>query len=331
MRVVVFGGTGFVGLNVAERLLARGAEVVLVDRRPPPAAFILAAAAAPGRLEVVRTDVRDPKAVATALEGAKAAVYGAAVTPDARREAADPRGILEVNLTGWLGVLEAAQRHGVTRLVNLSTAGAYGAAAFGDAPLDEASTTADPVSLYAISKLAGERVGDRLRTLWGLEVTSLRLSSVFGPWEHASGVRDTLSPPFQVMRAVLAGTPVRLERDDVRDWVYAPDVARAVEAVLCAPLPSSPLYNLGPGRSWSLSAWAQRVAAWHAVDVEVAVDPERATIASHMPRPRRPLAVDRLRALIDVDAMAGLEASADQYAAWAAVHRDLMAEPTTDP
>jgi len=324
MRVVVFGGTGFVGLNLAEALLAAGDDVVLFDRTDPPGAFTAEAARHPRALEVVIGDVRDPAAVADALAGAAAAVYGAAVTPDTARERADPRGVLEVNLMGWLGVLEGARRHGLGRLINLSSASAYGAAAFGDERLDEAATAPDPRALYAVSKVAGERLGGRLRELWDLDVVNLRLSAVFGPWERATGVRDTLSPPFQVMRAVLAGEPVRLEREDVRDWVYAPDVARAVLALLRAEALPFDLYNIGPGRLWSLTDWARQVAVQHAPGLEVAVDPPRATIASHMPRPRQPLAVDRLRTLMAVETMADLAASAEHYGAWASRHRDLV-------
>jgi UDP-glucose 4-epimerase len=324
MRVVVFGGTGFVGLNIAEALLAAGDDVVVFDQSPPPAAFTADVAQHPGKLEVVTADVRDPAAVADALAAAAAAVYGAAVTPDAARESADPRRVLEVNLMGWLGVLEGARRHGLGRLINLSSASAYGGSAFGDGPLDEAATAPDPIALYAVSKVAGERLGDRLRTLWGLDVVNVRLSAVFGPWERATGVRDTLSPPFQIVRALLAGEAVRLEREDVRDWVYAPDVARAVHALLHAEALTFELYNIGPGRLWSLTDWARHVADRHAPGLEVALEPQRATIASHMPRPRQPLAVERLRTVMDVETMADLAASADHYAAWAVRHRDVV-------
>jgi UDP-glucose 4-epimerase len=324
MRVVVFGGTGFVGLNIAATLLAAGDDVVLFDCSAPPAAFAADVARHPGTLAAVVGDVRDSAAIAAVLAGAEAAVYGAAVTPDAERESADPRGVLEVNLMGWLAVLEGARHHGLGRLVNLSSASAYGGAAFGAGPLDEATTVPDPVALYAVSKLAGERLGTRLRALWGLDVVHLRLSTVFGPWERATGVRDTLSPPFQVVRAVLRGEPVRLEREDVRDWLYAPDVGRAVAAVLRSPSPRFDLYNVGPGRLWSLADWARRVVAGQALNLEVAVDPEHATVASHVPRPRQPLAVERLREFVDVDAMAGLTASADDYADWAVRHRELI-------
>jgi UDP-glucose 4-epimerase len=225
---------------------------------------------------------------------------------------------------GWLGVLEGARGHGLRRLVNLSSASAYGAAAFGPDPLDEDATRPDPTTLYSITKFAGERVAARLHELWQLDVLSVRLSSVFGPWERATGVRDTLSPPFQVMRAALHGAPVRLERADARDWVYAPDVARAIRALLVHPRPAHRLYNIAPGATWELSAWAARLAARHFAGLEVAIDPTAPTIASHMAQPRQPLRVERLRAEVGIGDFHGLEASADHYADWASRHRDLF-------
>ena len=321
MRVVVFGGTGFVGLNIAAGLLAAGHEVVVFDRNAPPAAFL---AEQPRSIDTVTADIRDPAAVDRALDGADAAVYGATITSGAEREADDPRSVLEVNLMGWLGVLEAARRQGSARLVNLSSSTAYGAAAFGPGPLDEAATAPDPTSLYGITKFAGERVAERLHALWDLDVVNVRLSSVFGPWERGTGVRDTLSPPFQVMRAALAGAPVRLERADARDWIYAPDVARGVAAILTADGPAHRLYNLTPGRVWAVADWARHLAAHHFPRLEVAIDPEHPTVLSHMPQERRPLASARLAELIDLETTFDLPGSADHYAAWAKAHADFL-------
>ena len=95
-------------------------------------------------------------------------------------------------------VLRAARAGGVGRIVNLSSVGALGAAAFPATadPLTE-SMAADPQSLYGLTKFAGERACARLAALWGLDVRSVRLSAVFGPWERATPARSTLSPQFQ--------------------------------------------------------------------------------------------------------------------------------------
>lgn len=323
MRVVVFGGSGFVGLNVAEHLLAAGDDVVLFDRAAPPRAALEAFAQSPGRLDVATADINDRAAVVDALRGAERCVYGATITSDAARETEAARSVVEVNLIGLLTVLEAAQAAGVARVVNLSSGAAYGDAAFDAPPLDEARNPADPKTLYALTKFAGERLGLRLSTLWGLDVRSVRLSSVFGPWERGTGVRDTLSPPFQVMRAALAGEPVRFERSDVRDWVYAPDVAAAVEALLKHPEPAFGLYNLGPPWTWDVVAWAEALRPWFP-EIRPEIDPAAPTIRSHAARSRSAFATERLRHDVDVEVFGGLESTAERYARWALQHRSVI-------
>ena len=98
-------------------------------------------------------------------------------------------------------ILMAAHRHRVRRVINLSSGSAFGAAAFRHALLDE-ELPCEPVSLYAITKYASERVVARLAALWQADFISVRLSGVFGPWERATGVRDTLSPQSQIIAAL---------------------------------------------------------------------------------------------------------------------------------
>ncbi len=319
MRVVVFGGTGFVGLNVVQALLAAGHEVVAFDRHPLPPGVEFA-----GAIQAVIGDVNDAAMVTAQLHRADAVVYGAAITSNAATEATVPGRVLAVNLMGFLTVVEAARAAGGGRVVNLSSTGAYGDAAFGRSPLDEAATTPDPWTLYGLSKLASERVGARLKALWGLDVRSLRLSAVFGPWERATGVRDTLSPPFQIVQALLRGEAAVLERDEARDWVYAPDVASAVRTLLEAEAPAHDLYNVGPGSTYRLLPWAERAATALGGEVRLAGADETPNVLSHMAKPRQPLTADRLADDLGWRAAFGLERSADHYAAWAIEHEAVI-------
>jgi UDP-glucose 4-epimerase len=86
----------------------------------------------------------------------------------------------------------------------------------------------DPVSLYAITKFASEKVAARLAALWQTDFISVRLSAVFGPWERATGVRDTLSPLMQIFTAHAKQSAAHSGPPGVRDWIYAPDVADAM-------------------------------------------------------------------------------------------------------
>src|SRR5207253_8661359 len=110
------------------------------------------------RLTAIQGDVTNGPAVGKAIAtGYDAIILGAAITAGPEREASDPETILQVNLLALTPILIAAQRHGVGRIINLSSAAAYGASAFGNQPLAE-DIACDPVSLYAITKLASEKV-----------------------------------------------------------------------------------------------------------------------------------------------------------------------------
>jgi UDP-glucose 4-epimerase len=236
---VVFGGGGFVGLNIVEALLAAGRPAVLVDVTPPPQAALDALGRLPGALRVTRADVRDAARIAQVLaHGVDAVVFGAAITADAERDAREPERILEVNLLGLVHVLRAARDGGVRRVVNLSSASAYGDAAWRDVDALDETLAPDPATLYALTKFGAERAARRLGTLWGLDVRSVRLSAVFGRWERQTGDRDTPSTLHQIMRKARRGEPAILARAAPRDWVYAPDVAGAVIALLDEPQPA---------------------------------------------------------------------------------------------
>src|ERR1700727_2422807 len=165
MRILIFGGTGFVGLNIAAALLARGHAVTLFDRAGLPPAAAKEFAPYSERLTAIRGDVADRQAVEKVIAaGYQAIVLGAAITAGPERDATDPETILRVNLLAQLSILTAARANGVSRIINLSSGAAYGTNAFRSMPLEE-ETACDPVSLYAITKFASEKVADGLAAL----------------------------------------------------------------------------------------------------------------------------------------------------------------------
>jgi UDP-glucose 4-epimerase len=323
MRILIFGGTGFVGLNIATALLARGHTVTLFDRGAlPPAAekeFVRYA----DRLTAIRDDITDRQAVeAVIAAGYEAIILGAAITAGAERDAADPETILRVNLLAQVPILTAARASGVARIINLSSAAAYGTSTFRNVPLDE-ETACDPVSLYAITKFASEKVAARLAALWQVEIISVRLSAVFGPWERATGVRDTLSPQAQILAAMQAGREAVLPRPGVRDWIYAPDVAEAVTLLIEAARPRHRLYNISTGAEWRALQWGQELAALHSGFVcRLAEAGEAPTIDLHSPADRAPLSVARLAQEFGWRARFGCADSAAGLSRWWQRHRE---------
>ena len=323
MRVVIFGGTGFVGLNIAAALLARGHAVTLFDRAGLPPAAKQSFARHADRLTIVRGDVTDRQAVEEVVAlGCEAIILGAAITAGPEREAADPETILRVNLLAQTPVLMAARRSGVGRIINLSSGAAYGMNAFGSTPLDE-ETACDPASLYAITKFASEKVAARLAELWQCEIINVRPSAVFGPWERATGVRDTLSPQAQILAAMQQGREAILPRPGVRDWIYAPDVAEAVTLLIEARQPKHRLYNISTGLEWSALQWGEELAALHSGFVcRLAETGEAATVDLHSPADRAPLSVSRLAQEFGWRARFGRADSAADLSRWWAQHRE---------
>jgi UDP-glucose 4-epimerase len=295
LNILIFGGTGFVGINIASALLARGHAVTLFDRGPLPRAAGQAFAAFGDRLRVVEDDVTDSRVVeAIIARGFDEIILGAAITAGPAREAADPQSILQVNLMAQVPILMAAHRYRVRRVINLSSGSAFGAAAFRHALLDE-ELPCEPVSLYAITKYASERVVARLAALWAAEFISVRLSGVFGPWERATGVRDTLSPQMQIITALRERTEATLLRPGVRDWIYAPDVAEAAAVLVEAEQPKRGLYNISTGREWTALQWGEHLADLNPGFVcRLAKPGETPTVDLHADADRAPLSISRM-------------------------------------
>lgn len=322
MRVLIFGGAGFVGLNIAAALLARGHAVTLFDRAGLPRDAGAEFSAHADRLTAIQGDVTDVQAVQAAIAtGHEAIVMGAAITAGPEREASDPESILRVNLLAQTPILMAARTAGVKRIINLSSAAAYGTSAFRYAELTE-DTPCDPASLYAITKLASEKVVARLAGLWHSDIISVRLSAVFGPWERSNDVRDTPSAPAQIMTAMQAGREATLSRPGVRDWIYAVDVAEAVSLLIEAPTLKHQLYNISTGLEYPALQWGQALASLHPGFVcRLTEEGEAATVDLHSQADRAPLSVTRMAEEFGWRARFGCTDSAADLSAWWARHR----------
>ncbi|WP_063694929.1 NAD-dependent epimerase/dehydratase family protein [Bradyrhizobium stylosanthis] len=322
MKIVVFGGTGFVGLNLAEVLLARGHEVTLYDRAalPPSAQRSLADHGA--RLTTVQGDITDAEAIdALIAKGCDAIVLGAAVTAGEDLERASPARVLEINVMAQIPILQAAIRHRVGRVVNLSSASAYGAAGQRVAVLDE-ETPCDPVSFYAISKFTSERSVARHAELFGGDFLSVRLSAVFGPWERPGSVRDTPSLQYQILAAFARGEPALLPAPGIKDWTYAPDAAEAVAVLIEAERLRHRLYNISSGAAWSALQWGEAFAALHpGLECRLASPGEKTVIKLHG-GDRAPMSVKRMADEFGWRARFGCAESAAAMSAWWMQHKE---------
>jgi UDP-glucose 4-epimerase len=324
MKIVIFGGTGFVGLNIAEALLARGHDTTLYDRADLPPSARRALADYGKRLTVVQGDITDAAAIdALIADGVDAIVLGAAITAGDDLERASTARVLEINVMAQIPILQSAIRHDVRRVVNLSSAAAYGAAGQRHQVLDE-ETPCDPVSFYAISKFTSERSVARHAELFGGDFLSVRLSAVFGPWERANAVRDTPSLQFQILGAFARGEPALLPEPGMKDWIYAPDAAEGVAVLVEAERPRHRLYNISSGADWSALQWGEAFAARHSgLQCRLAASGEKTAIKLHGGN-RAPLSVARMADEFGWRARFGCAESAAAMSDWWMQHKEAI-------
>lgn len=219
MRVLVTGGGGFLGAWMVKRLLARGAEVRVLDVTPERRTVREIAGPAADRLEWVVGDVADAATVDAAVRGCSAVAHIAGVlTPVCR---ADPVRGAQINLMGTLYVFEAARRHGVRRIAYTSSAGVY-AIDHGRHP--------DPSTHYGAFKLAGE---GSARAYWEdarMPSLGLRPLVIYGPGREggpSAGVSVAC-------RAAVEGRPYTIPFSGRSGFVFVDDVAAALELGLTA-------------------------------------------------------------------------------------------------
>jgi nucleoside-diphosphate-sugar epimerase len=263
MSTLITGGSGFIGLSIAERLIADGETVALFDLAAP-AGDILARPELAG-VKVITGDIRSIADIDRALasDGVDRVIHTAAMTPNAARERDDPRGILEVNTLGTVNLVDrAAATPAIRRVTVLSSVAAYGFSQ--PAPsglLEEDLSPLLPLALYGISKVAAEQAALRIAALRDIDVRVVRLGPVFGPWELPSRVRDALSPHHQILAMARDGVDVILPRTMAGDWIYSRDAAAGIAQISRGTALRHAIYNVSGGVITDLPQWCAIVAS----------------------------------------------------------------------
>jgi CDP-paratose 2-epimerase len=276
MRILVTGGAGFIGCNLTARLLRGGHQVTVYDnlsrpRTPHNLAWLEGLAAqSPGRLSVIRADVRDAAAIAAAASGVEAIFHLAgqvAVTTSVQ----NPRDDFEINALGTFNVLEAARlAPGRPAVIYASTNKVYGG--MEDLAIVEEATryryrdlTAgiaesrplDFHSPYGCSKGAGDQYVRDYHRIYGLPTVVLRQSAIYGPRQF--GVEDQGWAAHFVI-ATQTGRPITIYGDgkQVRDMLYIDDLIDLYELALAnIERVAGQIFNVGGGPASSLSIWAE--------------------------------------------------------------------------
>jgi UDP-N-acetylglucosamine/UDP-N-acetyl-alpha-D-glucosaminouronate 4-epimerase len=269
VRVLVTGGGGFIGSNLVRGLLERGDEVRVLDNFSTGNRANLAGLASD--VELVEGDLRSYERVHAAVRGVEVVFHQGAL-PSVPRSVQDPLTTTAVNIEGTLNVLLAARDEGVRRIVNASSSSVYGNA--GELPRVE-SQLPDPISPYAVAKLAAERFCTSFSRVYEMEIVSLRYFNVFGPHQDPLSEYAAVVPRF--IRAIAAGEPVTVYGDgeQSRDFTYVDNVVAANLLAADAPDVGGAIVNIATGSSTTVNELAEAIGLLLGRSAERAFEPSR--------------------------------------------------------
>ena len=254
MKILVTGAAGFIGMHVAERLLAAGHEVVGVDNLNDYYDVRLKDA----RLERLRKhtgflfrklDVADEEGMRLLFAQARfARVIHLAAQPGVRYSLQNPQAYVRSNLAGFVNILEGCRHSQVGHLVYGSSSSVYGGNT--RLPYSEHDSVDHPVSLYAATKKSNELMAHTYSHLYGLPTTGLRFFTVYGPWGRPD------MAPILFTKAILAGEPIKVFNHGrmQRDFTYIDDIAEGVVRIADQPAQPSPAFD--PAQPDPATSWA---------------------------------------------------------------------------
>lgn len=255
MKILVTGSAGFIGSHLANRLVARGDEVVGLDilndyydvnlklSRLKEAGFevmdfqynVLVSSQKHPNYRFIKLALEDHEALQALLEQERFdAVCNLAAQAGVRYSITNPRAYIDSNIVGFANLLEACRHSGVRHLVYASSSSVYGLNE--NMPFATSDNVDHPISLYAASKKSNELMAHTYSHLFGMPTTGLRFFTVYGPW----GRPDMAL--FLFTKAMLEDQPILVYNNGemVRDFTYIDDIVEGVVRVLDQPPAGDP-------------------------------------------------------------------------------------------
>jgi nucleoside-diphosphate-sugar epimerase len=254
VKILVTGGAGFIGSHLAEALVREGHAVRVLDDFSSGKLENLRAIC--GEIELIRGDCAD---LATARKAVRSieAVFHLGAIPSVARSVRDPVTSHRANATATLHMLVAARAANVRRFIYAGSSSVYGQ----NSELPSRETHApDPLSPYAVGKLAGENSVGVFSRLYGLESATLRYFNVFGPRQDPSSPYSGVISRFTT--ALLAGRNPVIYGDgrQSRDFTYVQNVVAANLLALRIKRLNGAVINIATGRRTTLNALLGKIA-----------------------------------------------------------------------
>lgn len=258
-RVLITGGLGFIGSNLAIRLVQEGADVTVVDSMIPEyGGNLWNVQPVRDQLHVNIADVRDEHAMKYLLQD-RDYLFNLAGQTSHLDSMANPFADLEINARAQLSILESCRRYnrGI-KVVFASTRQIYGKPQY--LPVDELHPL-QPVDVNGINKLAGEMYHRLYHQVHGIRTTVLRLTNTYGPRMRVVDARQTFLGIW--IRQLLEGTPISIYGDgeQVRDFNYVDDVVGALQLAALSKQADGEVLNLGDDHPVTLTRTAELLVA----------------------------------------------------------------------
>jgi UDP-glucose 4-epimerase len=308
-RVLITGGAGAVGSNLADQVVRAGAsEIVVLDNFVRGRRENLAWALEHGNVELIEGDIRDRAQVAALMQGIDVVFHMAALR--ITQCAVEPRAALEVMVDGSYNVLESAIEAGVRKVVAASSASAYGLAV--DFPTTEAHHPYANDTLYGAAKVFLEGLLRSMHSMHGLDYVALRYFNVYGQRMDIHGVYTEVLVRW--MERIEAGTPPLIlgTGSQTMDFVNIEDVARATLLAAEADV-TDEVFNVASGTETSLLELAHMLLkVMDREDLEIEFGPERGVNKV----PRRLADTTLARERLGFEAQIGLEEGLRRLVDW---------------
>jgi len=302
---LVTGGAGFIGSHIVDRLVEMGEDVRVLDN------FITGKIENIqhniGNIELIRGSLADLEMVRQAVKGMDYVLHHGAI-PSVPRSVSDPIASNEANVTGTLNVLVAARDAGVKRVVYASSSSVYG-----DTPAlpKVENMPANPLSPYALTKLAGEYYCRMFHALYGLDTVSLRYFNVFGPRQDPTSQYSAVIPKF--LSLMLEGRQPLINGDGLqsRDFTYVANIVSANLLACTKPKAAGEILNIACGESFTLLVLVDGLGRILGKDIEpVFGAPQPGDI-------RHSLAdIEKAKAILDFKPTVGFNDGLQRTAAW---------------
>ena len=252
-RVLVTGGTGFIGSHLVDRLVVNGFKVVVLDNLSTGRAENIQCHLKDDSVRLFKGDVKNYDDVSRAVDSGVDAVFHLAAVTSVSQSIKDPVLTNLVNVDGTLNVLRASLKVGIKRVIYASSSAVYGEAE--RMPIAEDSTTR-PIAPYGVSKLISERYCREFNDVSGLETVCLRFFNVYGARQANNQYSGVI---LSFLNKLMCGEPPIIYGDGMqsRDFVCVKDVVNAMLLALNCENAYGEVFNIGTGSSTTIKRLAE--------------------------------------------------------------------------